>query len=56
MSIPVLVNTKPLVAGEELKVFWTPVSVRKTEKRQPVTWASQAREKIGKQQQQQKMK
>ena len=50
MTLPVLVNSKDLSVGEELRVFW---AVRHTSrpstKMDKVTWASQARTSIGKQ-------
>ena len=49
--VPVLVNTKPLAEGEELQVFWTARQLSsKASKSSQITWASQARTKLGKQQ------
>ena len=52
--LPVLVNTKALVAGEELRVLWAQPPVAKKEKTSTITWASQARVKLSKQQQKKK--
>ena len=56
--VPVLVNTKALAAGDELRVLWVhKVLVTKGQKAQSsakITWDSQARLKLGKQQQRQK--
>ena len=52
--VPVLVNTKALVAGEELRVLWAQPPVAKKEKTSTITWASQARVKMSKQQQKKK--
>ena len=54
VTVPVLVNTQALAAGEELRVLWAHKPVSKNEKSSKVTWASQARVMIGKQQQRQK--
>ena len=54
VTVPVLVNTQALAAGEELRVLWAHKPVAKNEKSSKVTWASQARVMIGKQQQRQK--
>ena len=45
-------NTKALAAGDELRVLWAHKPVVKQEKDSKITWASQARVKIGKQQRQ----
>ena len=51
LTMPVLVNTKALVVGDEMRVFWTSSKqVSRAEKGGNITWASQARVKIGKQQ------
>ena len=53
--VPVLVNTSALVAGEELRVFLAQKPVAKKEKTSStITWASQARVKMSKQQQKKK--
>ena len=49
--VPVLVNAKDLAKGDELRVLWTRKPAAKQEKTSKITWASQARVKIGKQQQ-----
>ena len=54
--VPVLVNNKALAAGEELKVLWSHTPVAKKDKGSKVTWASQARLKLGKIQHQQQKK
>ena len=54
VAVPVLVNTKSLVAGDELRVFWPQKPVAKPAQSSKITWASQARIKIAKQQQRQK--
>ena len=51
LSLPMLVNTKPLREGEELVVFWPSKPKVTKEKKVQVTWASQARSKLGKQRQ-----
>ena len=56
VAVPVLVNTKALKAGEELRVLWSRKPVVKQDKTSKVTWASQARLKIGKQQHQLRQK
>ena len=50
ITIPTLVNTSALVKGEELKVVWMQRQKNKAQKAEKITWASQARMKIGKQQ------
>ena len=50
ITIPTLVNTSAVVKGEELKVLWVQRQKNKAEKAGQITWASQARMKIGKQQ------
>ena len=50
ITIPTLVNTSALVKGEELKVMWMQRQKHKPERAGQITWASQARMKIGKQQ------
>ena len=50
ITIPTLVNTSAVVKGEELKVLWIQRQKDKAQKTGQITWASQARVKIGKQQ------
>ena len=46
--LPVLVNTKALDAGEELRVLWVQKPIAKVAKTSTITWASQARVKMSK--------
>ena len=49
--VPVFVNTQPLAEGEELRVLWTAKALSsKSTRASQITWASQARTKLGKQQ------
>ena len=50
LTLPVLVNTKVLNVGDELRVCWKANEISKTGKGANITWASQARAKIGKKQ------
>ena len=52
--VPVLVNTKSLGVGDELRVLWAQKSVAKPADSSKITWVSQARVKLGNQHQRQK--
>ena len=54
VTIPVLVNSKALAQGDELRVYWSPRHVARGERKSQITWTSQARVKLGKQQQRNK--
>ena len=50
IAIPVLVNVAALAQGEELRVHWSAAVAAKADKRAGITWASQARQSLSKQQ------
>ena len=51
--VPVLVNTKAVAKGDELRVHWMPkMKSSKSARADEITWATQARQKLGKQQRQ----
>ena len=45
-TLPVLVNTKPLNKGDELRVHWVADTTKRSNITNPVTWASKAKDTI----------